>query len=1189
MLKGKSLKLKKSLSFFLALTTTANFLTVFKAAGATENDTLAPYPYAVFAADDQAGISFEVNSLTLNGNGYTKGSFNNAAQSGNMNGEIIEAEKNIEASSGNLESFDVNTDMIYIHTKLIDSYFSTDCQSYDEDLIITDMNNNINQPIYVVGKMNIDGNLALNSAIGAVSDITIFNGNVNGNNSVIYSKFGNISIEGDQVSVNGLIYAPFGNVIINCTDFNTNGLIIAQNVFVNGSVANINYNDSIAEFVGTYSETLTWTNKDFKYLADTDEDNLPDVIEKAIYKTDPFNPDTDSDRLPDGYEALTIGTNPKIDDSDENGVLDRDEDFDRDGLTNGDEYINSTDPLYDDTDGDKLLDGEEVNVYFTDPLVMDTDSDGLDDYDEVQLDSDPNNSDSDGNGIPDGAEKRLQVITHEAEDPDSAVRSVTVSINATGNIDRTTHIRNIMNTDMMCTNVVGLVGEPYSIESDSEFDKATITFNIDKSKLGDTDFNNLMFLWHDVENHEFVELATILDEVNSTVSVETTHFSKYMIVDKEKWFEAWSKKFNYNPKQDYVAAPNIKYNTVLAIDCSGSMKTNDPITTQNNRYVCERINAAEGFVKIMNSSDQTAIVLFDSTAKVAVDMTSDKDKLKNALQKVVSSGGTSFDAAIKASLAELDSYVNSVYTVNRILLLSDGESSASASLLQDAKDKKIPIYTIGLGSGSYDYILKNISDSTGGEFYKAFNADELVGIYTKFGISGDFDTTDTDGDGLYDAVEAAGIRLENGNVIYTDPTLVDTDGDGLNDGVEIDPTIRWKALDDTAGYVRDREYYFVMYSDPSDEDNDSDDDGITDDDEEIIGTDPYNKDTDGDRLEDGWEHINWYDPLDSNPDGDTYDDYAESLEGTNPFKYDLTAGEWAKQFAEGCAKGDFIEDPTVPQLLGQIAISIIPGIGTVADIRDTIGNVVHGHWFMAVLSAVGVAPVLGDGIKSSSKAATFITKNIDKTDEIADLLLSVSKKFPDDFAKLIPTSSLDEIAEAFKTNNHMSRSTYDELAAIFKKAGKKLPTLSDDFTDMGIAFKKVASNGDIWKKLPRERGFAIDVLLDNNLGRTYETYDHYDKISAIATSVKSIDPMCKSYQTPSKFKGMLNKYLKELAEGKDYVKFKNDPQKYDILLRELKIALPDVPLTKAQKDVISVFIKNAKEKYNISVVINIIE
>ena len=76
-----------------------------------------------------------------------------------------------------------------------------------------------------------------------------------------------------------------------------------------------------------------------------------------------------------------------------------------------------------------------------------------------------------------------------------------------------------------------LIGEPFEIETTSKFDKATLTYVIDKSKLGDTEFDNLLFLWYDEENDNFVELDTILDEENSTVSVETTHFSKYMIVD----------------------------------------------------------------------------------------------------------------------------------------------------------------------------------------------------------------------------------------------------------------------------------------------------------------------------------------------------------------------------------------------------------------------------------------------------------------------------------------------------------------------------------------------------------------------------------------------------------------------------------------------------------------------------------
>ena len=1160
-------KLKSIVSLSLALTVTANYLSVIGAAGAEEKEHITKYPYVVFAADEQSGISLKLDSLTLNGNGFTNGLLSNTAQAGNMNGEIIEAEKSKELSDEEIEAFDVNKDMIYIHNKLTASYFSKDCQNYNDDITFSDMNNNINTPVYVVGKINIEGNLALNSAIGAVSDITVSNGNVNGNNTVIYSKFGNIKIDSEQVSVDGLIYAPFGNVIINCSDFNTNGLIIAQNVFINGSVANINYNERVAEFVGTATETLTWAKSDYKYLADTDEDNLPDIIEKGVYNTDPFNPDTDEDGLPDGFEALSTGTNPKIVDSDDNGVLDRDEDFDKDGLTNVDEYINSTNPLYEDTDKDKLCDGEEVSFYFTNPLVMDTDSDGLDDYDEVLFNSDPNNYDSDGNGIPDGAEKRFQVMTYESENPDSTVKSVTVSINATGNIDRTTRIRDIMNTDMMCTNVVGLVGEPYSIKTDSEFDKATITFSIDQTKLGDTDFNNLMFLWHDVDNHKFVELETVLDADNSTVSVETTHFSKYMIVDKEKWFEAWAKRFNYNPNQDHIEAPVVKYNTVLAIDCSGSMDSNDPINDS-----CKRIEAAEGFVNNMNSIDKAAIILFDNYAYINQGLTDDRNALLESINNIYSSGGTNFDEAITKAITVLEPFAFQNQTTNRILLLSDGESYYDESVLDNANRKQINIYTVGLGSYSNDYVLQEIAEYTGGEFYKAFTADELVDIYKEFGISDDFDTTDTDGDGLYDAVETAGIRLENGNIIYTDPTSVDTDGDGLEDGEEIDPNIQCG---------QNREYYFIMYSDPSDLEFDSDKDGLFDYEENIFGTDPYVKDSDDDRLDDGLEHLIWFDPLDPNPDGDAFDDHEEFIDHGDPYMYDLTTGEWLEQFGEGALFGDFIEDQTVPQLLGSITSNVIPYVGTVADIRDTIGNAVNGHWGMAALSLLGVVPAIGDYSEAASSIAHFITKNIDNTDEIADLLISLSKNFPDDFARLVPNSQLDEVAEAFKTNNHMSHSTYDELVKIFEKAGKKLSTVADEFPEA----RKVVSNEDVWNiTSAQRRGFAIDELLNNNLGRTYPTYDHFDLVNSIATSVKSIDPMCKSYQVESKFRGLLNTYKRHLLRGASEVTFNGT--NYKIKKRCLELVFPNVPFTSMQKEVLNQFIS---DNDTFDIIITIIE
>lgn len=360
---------------------------------------------------------------------------------------------------------------------------------------------------------------------------------------------------------------------------------------------------------------------------------------------------------------------------------------------------------------------------------------------------------------------------------------------------------------------------------------------------------------------------------------------------------------------------------------------------------------------------------------------------------------------------------------------------------------------------------------------------------------------------------------------------------------------------------------------------DSDDDGISDDEEEDFGTLLMNADTDGDDLNDGLEVINWYDPLNPNPDNDEYDDYEEFNNGTDPYKKDITADEWKEQFIEGLVDGDLIDDPTIPQLIGQISGSIAPGIGTLADIRDTIVNVAKGNWFSAILSATGIVPLAGGAVKASSKAVEFITNNINKTDEIADLIIHISKEFPDDFAKLIPSSSLDEIAEAFKKSDRMSRKTYDEVAAIFAKAGKKLPTIADDVPDA----KKVIANTDIWGELPTKRGFAIDELLGNNLGRTYKTYDHFDDTSKIATSFKSIDPMCKSYQTPSKFKGVLNKYANDLLAGANKVIYKGNP--YEIKKKCLNLVFPDVPLTKAQKEVLDEFIKKHSSEFDIVITI----
>lgn len=122
--------------------------------------------------------------------------------------------------------------------------------------------------------------------------------------------------------------------------------------------------------------------------ADTDKDGLLDYLEE-YFGTDKTKEDTDGDGLSDYWEIAKFKLDPLKCDTDENGVIDGEEDADKDGLTNALEIQNGTNPLKADTDEDGISDAEEVNVYQTSPVLADSDSDGLLDGEEVSLQLSP--------------------------------------------------------------------------------------------------------------------------------------------------------------------------------------------------------------------------------------------------------------------------------------------------------------------------------------------------------------------------------------------------------------------------------------------------------------------------------------------------------------------------------------------------------------------------------------------------------------------------------------------------------------------------------------------------------------------------------------------------------------------------------------------------------------------------------
>lgn len=603
-------------------------------------------------------------------------------------------------------------------------------------------------------------------------------------------------------------------------------------VVVDESVINsiINGSNKDDEF---YDDCIDWST-----LPDSDGDGLPDEYEEE-YGCDPTNPDTDGDGLPDGYEIMTIGSNPADAYSLDSTLSDGEYDNDQDGLSNYEEYLLGTDPLRTDSDFDGLSDGDEVNVYGTDPLNPDTDGDGLSDGDEIALGLNPLVTDSNGDGISDNEEKFSQDMTYNTEDSDTVIDSINVSFEGTGYINSTTSVENIMDTDWMCSNVVGLVGAPYDISSDSSFDTATLTFTVDKSSLGDTQFDDLAVLWYNEKEQRFVEMETIPDVAASTLTTTVEHFSKYLIVDCSRWYAAWS-------ENNYPFNGNTLH-TAITIDCSSSMIGNDP-----NNY---RITAANSFVDVMNAADLASVIFFADGADEKQELTNDQEALKNAIDDVFSAGTTNYAAALRYSIDSLEKQPDS-NADDIIIFLSDGrptnvvdgsgieipENEFDYSLVDEAASKGIRIYTIGLTNHVNENILKEMANRTNGEYYYANTAKELISYFLTVNMGEKYDIiTDTDEDGIPDLFETYGMPVANGQVLFSDPEIKDTDGDGLEDGEEVIMHIVDDADEVKAAYnymygsipepfiSNNGGIYFTMVADPEDEDTDKD--HITDGDE----------------------------------------------------------------------------------------------------------------------------------------------------------------------------------------------------------------------------------------------------------------------------------------------------------------------------------------------------------------------
>lgn len=181
------------------------------------------------------------------------------------------------------------------------------------------------------------------------------------------------------------------------------------------------------------------------------------------------------------------------------------------------------------------------------------------------------------------------------------------------------------------------------------------------------------------------------------------------------------------------------------------------VVDRSDSMLPEDINLAKQamteYVENMSTPDKGAAEHFDSNVVLMSHLTDNYNKLKNDINNIPGPGDLTYmGEALFEALEELNSNGKCDHSHN-IILLTDGGWNGDLDPLDVAywaKENATRIFTIGLGGGACNELLKDIADITGGQNFTAETAEDLRGIYIHIAtiidkVAGrDKDITDSD-------------------------------------------------------------------------------------------------------------------------------------------------------------------------------------------------------------------------------------------------------------------------------------------------------------------------------------------------------------------------------------------------------------------------------------------------------------
>jgi Ca-activated chloride channel homolog len=200
--------------------------------------------------------------------------------------------------------------------------------------------------------------------------------------------------------------------------------------------------------------------------------------------------------------------------------------------------------------------------------------------------------------------------------------------------------------------------------------------------------------------------------------------------------------------QRTVAVPVERASVVLVTDVSRSMSATDVSPT---RLEAAR-RAAENFLDKVPDELRVGLVSYSDGAQTLQTPTTDHQALSQALRTLQPLSGTATGAGLRTALDDLR--LRSGPSARRapaaLVLLSDGsatDGTAADDVAAEARRLGVPIYTVALGTPDGTITLqgqvlrvppdpealRRIASTSGGEAFRAEDADQLDAVYNRLG------------------------------------------------------------------------------------------------------------------------------------------------------------------------------------------------------------------------------------------------------------------------------------------------------------------------------------------------------------------------------------------------------------------------------------------------------------------------